>query len=104
MDKLTDSMINEIKAVLKNARRNVAQQVNNELIVAYWNIGRIIVEHEQNSKDRAEYGTQTLKVLSRALTKEFGKEFLVSNIQFMRRLYQAYQIQQTASVKLTCRG
>jgi hypothetical protein len=68
---------------------------------SYWNIGRIIIEHEQKSKERAEYGTQTLKELSKTLTAEFGKGFSVSNIQFMRRFYQVYQIQQTASVKLS---
>ena len=51
--------------------------------------------------ERADYGKQTLKELSKALTNEFGKGFSVSNIQFMRRFYQTYQIQQTASVKLS---
>jgi len=45
MSELSTSMINEIKAVLETARQNVARQVNNELIVTYWKIGRIIVEH-----------------------------------------------------------
>ena len=83
------------------ARRNVAIQVNNELITAYWNIGRVIVEYEQDNNKRAEYGQKTLKLLSRTLTKEFGKGFSVSNLQFMRRFYQTYQIQQTVSVKLS---
>ena len=101
MNGLSDSLIAEIKEVLTTSRQNVAQQVNSELLTAYWNIGRIIVEHEQDSKNRAEYGAQTLKDLSKALTAEFGKGFSVSNIQFMRRFYQAYAIQQTASVKLS---
>ena len=50
---------------------------------------------------RADYGKQTLKELSKELTKEFGKGFSVSNLQFMRRFYQSYQIQQTVSVKLS---
>ena len=49
----------------------------------------------------ADYGKQTLKQLSKDLTKEFGKGFSVSNLQFMRRFYQSYQIQQTVSVKLS---
>lgn len=103
MDELayTNTMINEIKAVLHTARCNVAQQVNSELLAAYWNIGKIIVEHEQSNSMRAEYGKQTLKELSRLLTAEFGRGFSVSNIQFMRRFYQNYQIQQTVSVKLS---
>lgn len=94
-------ILQEIKIVLDNARNNVARQINKELLSAYWNIGRIICEYEQSTSDRADYGKQTLKVLSKELTKEFGKGFSVSNIQFMRRFYQSYQIQQTASVKLS---
>jgi predicted nuclease of restriction endonuclease-like (RecB) superfamily len=101
MNELSNLLIAEIKEVLSTSRQNVAQQVNSELLTAYWNIGRIIVEHEQVSKTRAEYGTHTLKELSKALTTEFGKGFSVSNLQFMRRFYQAYAIQQTVSVKLS---
>jgi predicted nuclease of restriction endonuclease-like (RecB) superfamily len=101
MSGLPDSLIVKIKEVLKTSRQNVAQQVNSELLTAYWNIGRIIVEHEQENKARAEYGMQTIKELSKTLTAEFGKGFSVSNIQFMRRFYQAYVIQQTVSVKLS---
>lgn len=94
-------MILEIRELLVNARKNVAQQVNTQLLTTYWQIGRIIVEYEQQNQVRAEYGKQTLKELSKELTKEFGKGFSVSNIQFMRRFYQSYPIQQTASVKLS---
>lgn len=97
----TNSMMNEIRELLLNARQRVAVQVNTELLSTYWNIGKIIVEHEQENKDRADYGKQTLKELSKELTKEFGKGFSVSNLQFMRRFYQNYQIQQTVSVKLS---
>ena len=98
---MTNEMIEQIKQVMGQARANVAKVVNNELITAYWNIGRIIVEHEQESNERAVYGKQTLKELSKVLTEEFGKGFSVSNLQFMRRFYQTYQIQQTLSVKLS---
>ena len=94
-------MILEIRGLLEKSRKNIAQQVNTELLTTYWNIGRIIVEYEQQSQLRAEYGKQTLKELSKELTREFGKGFSVSNIQFMRRFYQSYPIQQTASVKLS---
>ena len=97
----TDSMMNKIRELLLNARQHVAVQVNTELLSTYWNIGKIIVEHEQENKDRADYGKKTLKQLSKDLTKEFGKGFSVSNLQFMRRFYQSYQIQQTVSVKLS---
>lgn len=94
-------VVKEIRSILDTARNHVAQQVNNELLNTYWNIGRIICEYEQSDSARADYGKQTLRALSKELTKEFGKGFSVSNIQFMRRFYQTYQIQQTASVKLS---
>ena len=78
----TDSMMNEIRELLLNARQRVAVQVNTELLSTYWNVGKIIVEHEQENKDRADYGKQTLKELSKKLTDEFGKgfSFLISTI------------------------
>ena len=97
----TTSMMEEIKKVLLKARINVAAQVNIELLSAYWNIGRIIVEHEQGSNDRAAYGKQTLKQLSAELTEEFGKGFSRSNLQNMRQLYLAYPKCQTLSGKLS---
>ena len=101
MSRALSGVINEIKEVLVSARTNVARQVNSELLTAYWNIGRIICEYEQSDPERADYGKRTIKDLSRTLTQEFGKGFSVSNIQFMRRFYQAYPIQQTVSVKLS---
>ena len=94
-------VVQEIRTVLETARSNVARQVNSELLNTYWNVGRIICEYEQTLPERADYGRQTLRAVSKELTKEFGKGFSVSNIQFMRRFYQTYQIQQTVSVKLS---
>ena len=72
-----NSMVLEIRELLENARKNVAQQVNTQLLTTYWNIGRIIVEYEQQNQIRADYGKQTLRELSKELTREFGKVFLV---------------------------
>ena len=94
-------MIDEIKEIMQSARDNVARQVNDELLSAYWNIGRVIVEHEQDSNERAKYGEKTIKELSRSLTKELGKGFSRSNLQNMRALYLAYPKCQTLSGKLS---
>ncbi len=96
-----NSMINEIRELLLNARQHVAVQVNIELLSTYWNIGKIIVEHEQENKERADYGKQTLKQLSKELTAEFGKGFSRSNLQNMRAFYLTYLICQTMSGKLS---
>ena len=96
-----NSMIKEIKELLLTARQNVAVQVNSELLTTYWQIGRIIVEHEQDNKVRANYGKFTLKQLSNELTKVFGMGFSLSNLQNIRAFFLAYPICQTVSGKLS---
>ncbi len=59
----------------------------------------MIVEEEQNGKERAEYGKQILKELSTRLSIEFGKGFSVTNLQQMKNFYNIYGKQQTVSAK-----
>ena len=96
---LTKVMAEEIKLVIDNARNNAFYAVNNELLTAYWNVGRIIVKNEQNGNIKAEYGKQVLLQLSKELTKLLGKGFSRSNLQFMRKFYINYPICQTVSGK-----
>ena len=98
---LMKPLINDIKNILDVARNNVAREVNNELIAAYWKIGEIIVRYEQNDSIRATYGEQTLKQLSKTLTAEFGKGFSRSNLQNMRAFYLNYENCQSLTGKLT---
>lgn len=99
--KIPQEMVNEIRGIMNTARQNVAKQVNSELIAAYWNIGRVIVEHEQASNERAEYGKETMRQLSKTLTREFGKGFSLSNLYNMRQFYIDYPIFQSVTGKLT---
>ena len=89
----------QIVELLKKARQRVVQAVNHTMVLTYFEIGRMIVEEEQNGKKRAEYGKSLLRDLSKVLTTEFGKGFSVTNIQQMRSFYLTYQKQQTVSVK-----
>lgn len=81
---LINPLVSEIKGILDTSRQNVAKAVNNELLAAYWKIGKIIVRYEQNDKVRASYGDKTFKAISKELTSELGKGFSVSNLQFIR--------------------
>ncbi len=96
-----NNIFSEIKQVMLEARKNVASVVNVELLKAYWEVGRIIVEDEQNHQDRADYGKALIKELSKELTKEFRRGFSRSNLQNMRNLYLAYPKSQTLSGKLS---
>lgn len=100
-NKIIKPLVGEIRNILDTARRNIAREVNNELIISYWKIGEIIIRYEQNDSIRAEYGDQTLKHLSKTLTAEFGKGFSRSNLQNMRSFYINYEKCQTLSGKLS---
>ncbi|WP_242849019.1 DUF1016 N-terminal domain-containing protein [Robinsoniella sp. KNHs210] len=71
------------------------------MLSTYWKIGEIFVRYEQNDQIRAAYGENTLKQLSKSLSKEFGKGFSRSNIYNMRLFYLSYQKIQTVSGKLS---
>lgn len=81
---------NGIVALLEEARHLAARSVNAILTATYWEMGRRIVEIEQNGKIRAEYGTQLLLKLSQDLTTKFGRGFSVDNLQRMRLFFLAY--------------
>lgn len=102
MNQLQDqNIINEIKQIISTARANVARQVNNELLLTYWNIGKIIVEYEQEGNLKADYGKKLITSLSKVLSREIGAGFSKSNLFNMRALYLSYPIFQTVSGKLT---
>lgn len=102
MKELIDNkIIEQIKSLLESARQKVAAEVNSTLLMTYWQIGKIIVEDEQKHESRAEYGKQTLKTLSKALTGEYGKGFSRSNLQNMRQFYLAYPKCQSVTGKLS---
>ena len=84
---ISNNYINEIMKILKNARQKAYTAVNSEMVEAYWEIGRRIVEEEQSGRERAEYGKEIIKNLSKELTEEFGKGFGERNIRNIRQFY-----------------
>ncbi|MDR1287742.1 MAG: PDDEXK nuclease domain-containing protein [Treponema sp.] len=96
-----NSIVSQIKELLAKSRSAIAHEITSYQLKTYWEIGRIIVEHEQKGTIKAEYGKQLLRELSKKLISELGRGFSVSNLQFMRRFYLEYQIQQTLSGKLS---
>jgi hypothetical protein len=90
-DKL-EPIITEIKTRLADARNKAASEVNNAMLQAYWDIGKIIVENEQSGEIKAQYGQQLLTELSKELTKSIGRGFSKSNLYNMRNFYLEYPI------------
>ena len=95
------SLLQEIRGIVQQARQTVAAQVNLQLLNTYWNIGRQIIEFEQKHNIRAVYGAETLTLLAKSLTSEFGRGFSKSNLYNMRQFYICHQNFQTVSGKLS---
>ena len=89
----------EISNLLKEARKNIVSNINTTMTKTYFLIGKRIVEEEQNGNERAEYGENLIKNLSKKLTNEFGKGFSERNIEQMRKFYKTYSIPQTVSAE-----
>ncbi|MFM8242117.1 MAG: DUF1016 N-terminal domain-containing protein, partial [Crocinitomicaceae bacterium] len=84
------TFINDIKEILQKARTKSYQAVNSAMIEAYWQIGKRIVEQEQEGSQRARYGEAILKELSINLTQEFGKGFSEPNLRNFRQFFITY--------------
>ena len=85
-----DGLFDRVVAILDRARGRVVRAVNSEMLIAYWLIGREIVEHLQAGEDRAAYGRGLLKSLSERLGSRYGRGFSVTNLRYFRLFYQAY--------------
>lgn len=90
LDATNHQLVSGIRQIIEQARQRVYQTVNSEMVQAYWHIGRLIVEDEQQGQQRATYGKQQLQQLSNQLTREFGKGFDASNLRNMRSFYLCF--------------
>lgn len=95
------SLIDSIGSLLEQGKKQAYQAVNTILVKTYWEIGKRIVEYEQEGKEKADYGTALLDTLSRDLKIKYGKGFSKSNVYLMRQFYLKYQKFQTVSGKLS---
>jgi predicted nuclease of restriction endonuclease-like (RecB) superfamily len=98
-DLVSNELATKISELLISARSNVVQTVNRTMVLTYFEIGRMIVEEEQNGKQRADYGKQIIKSLSERLTHEFGKGFSQRNLEQIRQFYTVYSKTQTLSAE-----
>ena len=93
-------LADNIVKVVREARGEVARHVNMTMVVAYWNVGKYIVEFEQRGSAKAKYGTGLLTNLSKLLSAKLGRGYSRPNLNNMRKFYLAYPICQKVSDKL----
>ena len=99
---LAEKVAERIEQLISEARKHVVSAINTTMVYTYYEIGRTIVEDEQQGERRAEYGKALLKALAKRLTRKFGKGFSAQNLANMRQFYLIYsqsQIFQTVSRK-----
>ena len=87
-----NNLLLSVSEIILQSRQRVYRMVNSVLLETYWQIGRLIVEDEQNGREKAIYGKVTLVNLANQLTLEFGKGFDYTNLTNMRKFYIAFPI------------
>ena len=95
------TLLNDVGSTLEQGRRALITAANVTTVHTYWKIGQEIIEYEQKGKEKAEYGSELLKRLSRDLTDRYGKGFSHSNLIYIRKLYLTFPKSQTLSDKLS---
>ena len=95
------ALIDSIKEIVFSARKSAAININNELVTAYWNIGKIIVPNEKVNNIDNSSSRQIILELSKQLTDEIGRGFSRSNLFNMRKFYLEYPDVRTLSGQLT---
>ena len=86
------SLYTEVREIIASARQNATRSVDFCRVQMYWNIGKRILETEQEGKERAEYGSYLLKNLAKKLEPEYGTGFSYRQLQFCRQFYRMYPI------------
>ena len=85
-----NNLFQNVAFLIEQARKSVVASVNLTMVLTYFEIGKMIVEDEQQGKERAAYGKHVLKDLAQQLTERFGKGFSVENLDRMRFFYKTY--------------
>ena len=89
---LHGDLMARVAGILDQARSNVVRAVNSNMVIAYWLIGREIVQALQGGEDRADYGSRLLTELSTSLRQRYGRGFSVTNLKYFRLFFQAYPL------------
>jgi hypothetical protein len=81
------ALVERVVEIIEQAQTRVVRAVNSAMVLAYWHIGREIVEFVQQGSARAEYGEQVLEALSDHLQVRLGRGYSVTNLRYFRLFY-----------------
>lgn len=89
---LKKEIIVQIQSIIATAKDRAIRSVDTERVLMYWQIGKIILEEEQEGKERADYGKFLIKSLSESLEPQFGTGFSVRQLERYRQFYRVFPI------------
>lgn len=87
---LNKTVIQQIQSVISNAQTKAIRAVDNERVLMYWQIGKVIFEEEQEGKDRADYGKFLIKSISDEFQPQFGSGFTIRQLEMNRQFYRTF--------------
>ena len=90
MNEVSNEFLNKVSLLIEEAKKNIKTTVNIAMAYTYFEIGRMIIEEEQNGDNRAEYGKYIIRNLSSFLTEHYGKGYSISNLKNFRQFYLIY--------------
>ena len=91
VNKTENNLYNSVKAIIEEARVQIVRNVNSVITYTHFQIGKMIVEHEQKGNEKAIYAEKTLVQLSSDLTAEFGNGYSRTNLEYMRKFFLLYK-------------
>ena len=86
------NILNQIQSIIANAQARAIRSVDTERVLMYWQIGKVIIEEEQQGKERAEYGEFLIKSLANALEPQYGTGFSYRQLILFRQFYRTFPI------------
>ena len=97
-----ETLLDRVVEILEESRKNALRSINNNMVLANWLIGREIIDEIQNGKERAKYGKEILKTLSKELTDKYGRGFSTTNLRYFRTFYSVYKDREPSIRHIEC--
>ena len=89
---INQELIHQIQSIIAKAKDRAIRSVDNERVLMYWQIGKVIFEEEQQGKDRADYGKYLIKSISETFQPQFGSGFSIRQLERNRQFYRTFPI------------
>lgn len=90
-DIITDNFVSDIRTIIEQGRKQAYAATGQIAIMTYWNIGRRIVEEEQQGASRAAYGQKLIPALAVRLAAEYGTGYGKRNLAYYRKFYLEFK-------------